>query len=324
MTAAIRTTLAITALMAITGTATAQAPAYPAKPIHIIIPAGSGGGVDTIGRLIGQRLNAAFRQPVVMDNRPGAATRLGSELLAKAPPDGYTLLAMTDSHAINGGIQKDLRYDPVNDFAPITLVATTPYLLAVHPSLPVRTIKELVSLARRNPGRMHFASAGTGSGTHLAFELFQLKAKIQVVHVPYKSGSAAVIDVAGGQVDMYMSNTINVDPFLRTGRLRALAITTMKRSRLHPDLPTVDESGVPGYSSDAWYGMLAPARTPADIIMKLNREIVAMLRDGDARDRLNTLGAEILGSTPEEFGTVLRNDVRKWTDLAKILKLQLD
>ena len=266
----------------------------------------------------------SLKQPMVMDNRPGAGTRVGSELTAKAPPDGYTLLTLTDSHAINGGLQKDLPYHPVNDFAPIALIATTPYLVVVHPSLPVRTVKELIALASRRPGELHFASAGTGSGTHLAFELFQLKAKIKVVHVPYKSGSAAVIDVAGGQVDMYMSNTINVEPFIKSGRLRALAIATAKRLPIYPDLPTVDEAGLPGYTAEAWYAMMAPAKTPADIITKLNREVLAILRENDAKERLGTLGAVIIGSTPEEFGNVLRRDVKKWQDLASVLNLKLD
>src|SRR5688572_9192038 len=216
----------------------------------MIIPAGPGGGVDTVTRALGQPLGVALGQPVVMENRPGAGTMLASELLAKAAPDGHTLLMATTSHAINASIHKNLRYDPVNDFATVTMVATVPYWLVVHPSVPARSVKELIALAKRRPGELHFASAGSGSGTHLAFELFKSMALINVVHVPYKGGSAALIDLLGGHVQVMMSNTINSRPHVMNKKLHALAISTPKRSPLHPNVPTISEAGVPGYQAD--------------------------------------------------------------------------
>ena len=250
------------ALALASGTAAAQQ--YPTKSIRMIIPAGPGGGVDTVARIVGQPLGAALGQPMVMDNRPGAGTVLASELTAKAPPDGHTLLMATNSHAINAAIHKDLRYDPVNDFAMVTMVASVPYWLVVHPSVPVKSVKDLIALAKRRPGELHFASAGSGSGTHLAFELFNSMAQLKLVHVPYKGGSAAMIDLIGGHVQLMISNTINSRPHVMTKKLNALAISTSRRSPLYPQVPTISESGLPGYQSDAWYGVMVPARTPAD------------------------------------------------------------
>ena len=248
---------------------------------------------------------------------------LASELTANAPPDGYTLLMVTNSHAINANLHKNLRYDPVNDFAMVTQVAMVPYWVVVHPSVPAKSVKELVALARRRPGELHFAWAGSGSA-HLAFELFQSMAQIKLVHVPYKGGSAALIDLVGGHVQLMISNTINSRPHVKSKKLNALAITSHKRSPLYPDLPTVSESGLPGYQADAWYGILAPARTPPEIVTRLNREVVAILKTGDAKDKLLSQGAEVLGSTPEQFVTVMSNDIRKWGKVTAGLKLQMN
>jgi tripartite-type tricarboxylate transporter receptor subunit TctC len=288
----------------------------------MIIPAGPGGGVDTVTRALGQPLGVALGQPVVMENRPGAGTMLASELLAKAAPDGHTLLMATTSHAINASIHKDLRYDPVNDFATVTMVATVPYWLVVHPSVPARSVKELIALAKRRPGELHFASAGSGSGTHLAFELFKSMALINVVHVPYKGGSAALIDVIGGHVQLMMSNTINSRPHVMARRLNALAMSTPKRSPLYPDVPTVAESGLPGYQADTWYGVMAPAKTHAGIVSRLNREIISILKTNtEFRTRLGAEGADVLGGTPEEFATLLRSEIGKWAKVTAGLKL---
>jgi tripartite-type tricarboxylate transporter receptor subunit TctC len=297
---------------------------YPAKPIRIIVPGGPGGGIDTVTRLISPPLAAALGQPVIPDNRPGAGTVLASELTAKAAPDGYTFLAVTISHAINAGVQKNLRYDPINDFSEVTLTATVPNLLVVHPSVPAKSVKELIALAKRYPGQLFFASAGSGSGTHLAFELFQAMANVSIVHVPYKSGTPALADVAGGHVQLMFSNTINSGPFVKARRLRALAITSVRRSALYPGLPTIAESGVPGYSSDAWYGVLAPARTPPDIIARLNREIVTLLKARELNEKLAAQGVDVVGSTQEEFAAWMRNEIRKWAKLTSTLKLQTD
>lgn len=299
-----------------------MAQSYPGKAIRMIIPAGPGGGVDTIARLVGPPLSTALGQPVVMDNRPGAGTMLASELTAKSPPDGYTLLMVTNSHAINAGIHKDLRYDPVHDFAEVTLVASIPYLVVVHPSVPAKSVKELIALAKRRPGELFAASAGSGSGTHLAFELFASMAGVNIVHVSYKSGSSAIVDLAGGHVQLMFSNIINSMPHVKSRRLNALAITASKRSPLAPRLPTVAESGLPGYQADAWYGVLAPARTPTDIVNRLNREIVSILKTTEMREKAATQGAEVMGGTPQEFAARMRNDIEKWGKVTAALKLQ--
>lgn len=289
----------------------------------MIIPAGPGGGVDTVARTVGQALAAALGQPVVMDNRPGAGTMLASELTAKASPDGYTLLMVTNSHAINAGLHKDLRYDPIEDFAFISFVASVPYWIVVHPSVPVKSIRDLLALAKRRPGDLYFASAGTGSGTHLAFELFQSLAQIRFTHVPYKSGSTALVDLVGGHVQLMASNTINSRPHVLSGRLRALGITALQRSALYPDVRTVAESGLPGYQADAWYGILAPGKTPADIVARLNREVVALLRSSEIRDKLAAQGAEVAAtSTPETFLQLMKSDIAKWAKITSRLKLQ--
>jgi len=295
---------------------------YPTRQLRMIIPAGPGGGVDTVARSVGAALSTALAQPVVMDNRPGAGTMLASELTAKAPPDGYTLLMVTNSHAINASLHKDLRYDPVEDFAFISAVATVPYWIVVHPSVPVKTIRELVALAKRRPGDLYFASAGSGSGTHLAFELFQSLAQIRLVHVPYKSGTAALIDLIGGHVQLMASNTINSRPHVLAGRLRTLGITSAQRSKLYPDVPTVAEAGVPGYQAEAWYGLLAPARTPGDIVARLNREVIALLKSDDVRDKLAAQGAEVSGSTPEQFLQQMRREIAQWAKITSRLNLQ--
>ena len=306
--------------LAAAGGVTAQQ--YPSKPVRMIIPAGPGGGVDTVARALGRPLGVVLGQPVVMENRPGAGTMLASELLARAAPDGHTLLMATTSHAINAGIHKDLRYDPVSDFATVTTVATVPYWLVVHPSVPARSVKELVALAKRRPGELHFASAGSGSGTHLAFELFKSMARINVVHVPYKGGSAALIDVIGGHVQLMMSNTINSRPHVMSKKLNALAMSTPKRSPLYPDVPTVAESGLPGYQADTWYGVMAPAKTPAEIVERLNREIVAILKTNpEFKARLAAEGSDVLGGTPSEFATLLRSEIGKWAKVTAGLKL---
>jgi tripartite-type tricarboxylate transporter receptor subunit TctC len=305
-------------------TAVAHAQGYPSKPVRLIIPAGPAGGVDTISRLVGTPLGAALGQPVVMENRPGAGTMLASELTAKATPDGHTLLMVTNSHAINASIHKSLRYDPVSDFAFVSTVASVPYLVVVHPSVPAKSVKELIALAKRHPGQLMAASAGTGSGTHLAFELFASMANVNIVHVPYKSGSPAIVDLAGGHVQLMLSNIINSMPHVKSKRLNALGITAAQRSTLYPQLPTVAESGLPGYQSDAWYGMLLPARTPADIVNRLNREVLTILKTREFREKTASQGAEVTGSTPEEFAAFMRKEIAKWAKVTAKLKLQTE
>ena len=304
--------------------AQAAAQSYPTKSIRAIIPAPAGGGVDTIGRAVAQKLAEALAQPVVPDNRPGAGTMIGSELTAKAAPDGYTILFMTNSHAINASLQKNLKYDPIKDFTEISLLAITPYLLVVHPSVPVKSVRELIELARRRPGEIHFASAGTTSATHLAGELFAYMAKIKLVHVPYKGGMPGVTDLVGGHVQLMFNNLISVLGLVKQNRLHALAITSAKRSPLLPSLPTVAESGVPGYESASWYGALLPANTPANVVTLLNREMVRAVKAPEIRDRLTTEGAEVIGSTPEEFTAYMRKDIDRWAKLLPLLGLRIE
>jgi tripartite-type tricarboxylate transporter receptor subunit TctC len=302
----------------------ANSQSYPTKPIRMIVPAGPGGGVDTIARMVGVPLGAALGQPVVAENRAGAGTMIASELVAKSPPDGYTLLMVTNSHVINAGMHKNLRYDPIGDFTPVTLVASVPYQVVVHPSVPVMNVKELIALAKRRPGDLLAASAGTGSGTHLAFELFASMAQVKIVHVPYKSGSAAIVDLIGGHVQLMFSNVINSGPHVRAGRLCSLAITSAKRSRVNPQLPTVAESGLPGYQADVWYGVLVPARTPAEIVQRLNREINAILKTQDFLEKAATQGADVLGGSPADMAALMRADLAKWAKLTARLQLQME
>jgi tripartite-type tricarboxylate transporter receptor subunit TctC len=301
----------------------AAAQPYPSRQIRMLIPAGPGGGADTVARTLGQALSAVLGQPVVMDNRPGAGTMLASEITAKSPPDGHTLLLVTNSHAINASLHKDLRYDPIADFAFISSVASVPYWIVVHPSVPAKSIRELIALAKRRPGELYFASAGAGSGTHLAFELFQSMAEIRLVHVPYKGGSPALVDLIGGHVQLMASNTINSRPHVQSGRLRALGLTAAQRSPLFPNVPTVAESGLPGYQADAWYGVLAPAKTPPEIVARLNREIVAILQSDEVRKRLAAEGAEVAASTPEKFAQQMKSEIAKWAKVTSRLNLQM-
>jgi tripartite-type tricarboxylate transporter receptor subunit TctC len=290
----------------------------------MIVPAGPGGGVDTIARMVGTPLGVALGQPVVMENRPGAGTMIASEVLAKSPPDGYTLLMVTNSHVINAGIHPNLPYNPIDDFSPVTLVASVPYQLVVHPSVPVTTVKELIALAKRRPGDLLAASAGSGSGTHLAFELFASMAQVRITHVPYKSGSSAIVDLVGGHVQLMFSNVINSGSHVRAGRLRALAITSAKRSKANPQLPTVAESGVPGYQADVWYGVLVPAKTSTEIVQRLNREINLILKTPDFLGKAQTQGADVLGGTPAEMAALMRADLAKWAKLTAELKLKIE
>jgi len=301
---------------------TVNAQPYPSRPLRLIVPAGPGGGVDTIARLLAAPMSAALGQPVVPENRPGAGTLVASEITAKSAPDGYTMLMVTNSHAINAGIHKNMRYDPVNDFAYVSTVASIPYIVVVHPSVPAKSVKELIALAKRRPGELMAASAGTGSGTHLAFELFGFMANVNIVHVPYKSGTSAMVDLTGGHVQLMLSNIINSMPHVKSKRLHVLAITTAKRSALYPDIPTVAESGLPGYQADAWYGVLVPARTPTEIVQRLNREVHAVLKTPDFRSKVAAQGAEVTGSTPDEFAAFMRLEIAKWAKVTSRLKIQ--
>jgi tripartite-type tricarboxylate transporter receptor subunit TctC len=282
------------------------------------VPFPPAGGGDIVIRLIAQRLSEITGQPVVVENRAGAGGNVGSDAVAKAPPDGYTLLmANVAPMAINVTLYAKLPYDPVRDFAPITLVASFPNVLVVHPSLPARSVAELAKLARARPGQLTYASAGSGSTTHLSAELFKTMAGLDMVHVPYKGGGPALTDVLGGQVTMYFGALPGALPHIRSGRLRGLAITSARRSVGVPQFPTMAESGFPGYEADTWIGAVAPAGTPASAINRLHEEISRILNAPDIRERLLSQGAEPLTNTPEQFAAYIKSEIVKWARVVK-------
>jgi tripartite-type tricarboxylate transporter receptor subunit TctC len=291
---------------------------YPAKPIRLVVTAAAGSGPDLAARIIGQKLNVALGQPVVIENRAGAGGSIAAEVVAKAPADGYTLvMASAGSHAVSPALYPNLGWDPVRDFVPITIVSVAPNILIVHPSLPAKSVRELVALARARPGELSFGSGGSGSTAHLSGELFRMMAKIRIVHIPFKGAPSAALGVIGGQVEMGLLNLPPTLPQVRSGRLKALAVTTARRASAVPDLPTIAEDGVPGYEASTWYGVMAPAGTPADITAKLYAVVIAGLRADDTRARIAADGGEVVGGTPEEFAAALKRDLAKWIRVVK-------
>ena len=290
---------------------------YPDKPIRLIVPWPPGGGTDVFARLIGQKMSEDWGKTVVVDNRPGAAGNIGAEIAAKSPPDGYSIMLATITLATAPSMYKSLGFDPVKDFAPVTLVAGVPHVLVVNPAMSVKTVGDLIELARREPGKLNYASAGSGSPFHLAAELFKLLAGVDIVHVPYQGGGPAITAVLGGQVQLTFGNLVAVLPLVRSGKLRALGVTSAKRSPGAPDIPTLAEGGVTGYDFSSWFGFFAPAHTPQDVVLKLNREIVAILSRPDVKQRLTQDGADVVASTPKEFAAYLASETRKW---AKVIK----
>jgi len=306
----------MTAALATTCSAAAQN--YPVRPIRIVVVSTPGGSVDTLARTVGPKLAERWGQQVLVDNRPGAGGTIAAELVAKAPPDGYTLIMGTvASFATNVSLRKSLPYDPVLDFAPISLVATQNLMLLIHPSVPAKSVKELVALAKRQPGTLSFASAGNGTGGHLSGELFKLLAGIDMLHVPYKGVAPALVDVVSGQVSMTFASIISAMPQVKNNRLRPLAVTGAQRSRAAKELPTMIEAGVQGYESATWYGLLAPAGTPADIVTKLNAEVVAILKSPEMFDRLSKEGADPVGNSPAEFARHIQAEIEKWRKVIK-------
>ena len=300
-----------------------MAQSYPAKTIRYVVPFAAGGGVDTLAREIGAKLNSAWNVPVVIENRAGAGGNIGTEFAARSPADGYTLLMTTNSHAYNASLHSNLSYDPVKDFAPIALVATSPFLLVVHPSLPANTIKELIALAKARPKELAYAHGGAGGGSHLAGELFKSIAGIDMVHVPYKGLAPAVTDLLGGHVSLAFSVVPPVIPHIKSGRLRALAVSSGERSTLLPELPTIAEAGLKGYSALSWYATLAPAGTPPSIIVKLNGEIVRVLQLPEIKTKFASIGLEVKTSTPEQFAEFMSNDWKVWHKIIRSLGIRL-
>jgi len=297
----------------------AQSPAYPSRPIRAIVPFPAGGGIDTVVRLLGPRMSETLGQPILVDNRSGASGTLGTELVAKAPPDGHTLLATFSSHAQNQILYRNLPFDTLRDFAPITVFGTVPNILVVNPALPVRTVKELVALARKRPGDILYASIGPASPSHLTAELFNSMAGIKTTHVPYKGAAPSMVALIAGETQLTFTTVLVAVPYLKTGKLRALGVASLKRSPAVPDVPTIDEAGVKSFDSTAWWGVLAPAKTPRPIIDRLHSVAVATMKLPDMRDRLNQLGAEPAGHTPEAFDQLIRDDIAKWGKVVRAL-----
>jgi tripartite-type tricarboxylate transporter receptor subunit TctC len=297
---------------------------FPAKPMRIVVPLAAGGPGDVLARAIGQKLSEGFGQPVVIDNRPGANTNVGSEFVAKAPPDGYTLLATASTLTINPSLYASLPYDPIKDFAPITLIASTPLVLVVHPSLPVKSVKDLIALAKTKPGQLNYGSAGNGSTLHLAGEMFNSLAGVKLVHVPYKGVTNAFSDLLGGQISIMFPGAPIALPQVKAGKLRALGTTGATRTPAAPDLPAIAEAGLPGYEVSVWYGFLAPAGTPAPVVNRLHGEIVKILQLPDIKERWAALGAEPITNTPEQFAAFLKADLGKWAKVVRESGAKMD
>jgi tripartite-type tricarboxylate transporter receptor subunit TctC len=312
---------ALTSLVA--GTVFAQQ--YPSRPVRLIVPYPPGGGTDIFARLVGAKLSEALGQPFVIEQRPGAAGVIGADVAAKAAPDGYTVvIGQASNLAINVSLMKKLPYDPVRDFAPITRVAMSPNLLVVHPSLPVRSVKDLVALAKARPGAINYASAGSGSPGHLAAEYFRKIARIDVVHIPYKGATPAMLDVIAGHVSYYFTSPVSAQPLVAAGRLRQVAVTSAKRFPPLPDVPAIAEAGYRDIDMVAWWGLLAPAGTPADIINRLHAPAVKALNAPDLKERLASQGAMVYTDTPAEFGAYIKSEIANWAKIVAASGAHLD
>lgn len=298
---------------------------WPAKPVRLIVPYPPGGSADILARAIGQKLSEGIGQQVIIDNRPGAGTAIGAEATAKAAPDGYTILLGTvSSHAINPALTPGLKYDPIKDFAPVSLVASIPFALIVHPSLSANSLNELIALAKARPGALNFSSAGTGTSNHLAGELFKSMTGTFMVHIPYKGSAPALNDLIAGQVQLMFDLVLTSAPHVKSGAVRALAVTGRERSAALPGVPTVAESGVPGYEVSAWFGFFAPAGTPPSVVNALNAETIKTMRLPDLRERLASQGADAVTNTPEQFTAYVREELGKWTRVVKASGMKAD
>lgn len=290
---------------------------FPDKPVKLIVPLAAAGTGDTLARAVGEAMSKELGQPVVVENRPGAGGLVGTQLVASAPPDGYTLLAVSPSHVINATLYSKAGYDPMKSFEPITLMAYTHQILVAHPSVPFSDLKGLIDYAKKHPGELNYGSAGTGSATHLNMALFNSMAGVNIVHVPYKGSTQARQDVVGGQVQLAMDGLLPVLNLVKQGRLKPMALTSGHRSASAPDIPTMNEAGVPGYVSDTWYGLLAPAGTPKDVLAKLEKAATDALKDPAVRERLTKAGAEPAGTTAAEFGKVIEREKPIWAKVVR-------
>jgi tripartite-type tricarboxylate transporter receptor subunit TctC len=308
---------ALAAVLAGSGGAAAQSPSYPAKPIRIVIPYVAGGAVDVIARAIGSRMHEAWGQPVLIDNRPGGGSNVGTEVVARSTADGHTLLATSSVIGVNASLYRKLPFDPVNDLAPVGLVVQIPNVLAVHPSLPARTMQELLKLARSRPGQIVYASSGTGSPTHLGMELLKSMARIDMLHVPYKGGGQSLPALIGGEAHAAFITLNAILPQGRAGRVRMLAVSSARRVELAPDLPTIAETGLAGFDVTPWYALFAPAATPRPVVAQLNGEINRILQLAEVRSRFDALGMVPLGGTPEALAEMLRVEIARWVKVIR-------
>jgi tripartite-type tricarboxylate transporter receptor subunit TctC len=312
---AVRSTLVALFTALVTSAATAQT--YPVKPVRMVIAFAPGGGTDIVGRIIAQKLGELWPQPIVIDNRPGAGSTIGTDVVAKSPPDGYTIQTVSMSHALNAALFKKLPYDTINDFAHIILAARAPNVLVANPSLPVKNIKELIVLAKSRPGQIAFSSSGTGGVSHLTAELFRSVAGIDLLHVPYKGAGPAMTALLSGEAQLMMATAPVALTQMKAKRVRAIAISSRKRSSLAPDIPTIAESGFPGFEADTWYGVVAPARTPEAIVVKINADINQLLKSRDLPTLFAEQGAERAGGTPQAFRAFAESEVKRWTQVIR-------
>ncbi|MCC6535764.1 MAG: tripartite tricarboxylate transporter substrate binding protein [Burkholderiales bacterium] len=296
----------------------AAAQPYPSRPVRFIVPFAAGGSTDIIARAVGARLTEMLGQTVIVDNRPGGGTVIGTELVARAAPDGYTLLVVPAPFTINPSLLPKLPYDPVQDFTPITLINTTPLAVVVNPSVPARDVKGLIALAKAKPGMLNYGSSGSGGSNHLAGELFQAMAGVKMVHIPYKGNAPALTDLVGGHVDLVFNGLTSAYPLIKSGKIRALAVTSIKRSAVLPELPTLDESGLKGFEAVAWNGLAGPAKSPPEVVERISSAVRKLLAAPDIRERLKAEGSDPVGSTPADFARFLRNEIAKWSKVIKL------
>ena len=315
---------ALAASVTVAASAAGAADSFPARPVRMIAPFSAGGGADTVARTTAQKLTELLTQQVIVDNRPGASNIIGTDLTAKAAPDGYTIMIANSVHTINAGLSRKLPYDSIRDFSPISLVATTPFMMIANPALPVKSVRDLVALARSKPGQLNYASPGAGTAAHLAAELFKLEAGVDILHVPYKGISQALTDTIAGTTQVMILSPSTALAQAKAGRVRALAVTSAKRSDAMPDVPTMQEGGVKGYEFTSWYGLVAPRGVSRPIIVQLNAAVVKALQQKDLRDRLESAGAEPQSSTPEQFGELLKREIGKFSNLVQRAKLTID
>jgi len=313
-------------LIAITsfGATESRAQSFPSKSVRLIVPFPPGGPADVLGRVYAEKLSAAWSQSVIVENRAGAAGNIGSDMTAKAAPDGYTILLIASSHVINSALYDKLPYDPIKDFTPLSQVAYYSLVLVAHPSVPAQSVSELVALAKAQPGKLALVSAGNGTPTHLTAELFRTAAQIDFLHVPYKGAAPATNDLLAGQGQLMFNNPVSALPHVTAGKLKALAVTGTQRSALAPDIPTIAESGYPGFEAGTWYAFLAPAGLPPEISKKLSRDIVAITKQDDLKARFAKMGVEALGSTPEQLSEVMQADLVKWSAVIRKANIKLD